>query len=570
MTIVDTRSETELPQTSGPQPSQAQLVVSELTPSTDLAGILSSSHHQVIGRLYVLCALGLSGLGLGLGLLMNLEKVDLDAGLGIFGNTNELFQVFALYRTTLIMCGLVPLLLGLATAVIPKQLRTVTVAYPRAAAAAFWTWLIGAITHIVATFSYGGLGSLQAGAAREQSVELTLLSLGVVALGLLVGSGVILATLITQRPAGMDLLQMPAFSWSMMVATTVWLFSLPVLLANLVISWVDMRGATALRFGTADAPFEHVAWAFDVPQVYAWALPLLGIVAEVLISAHRSRPKLFEPMVFIVGAFGFLSFGAWAQSFFDSAEPSALDAHVVSNEVVFVVFALGIAGVVLAFGIWLAFNVVSAEQRPIISPQFGLAVLSGALLTAAVTVGVLRVAGSALGVLREADSNLWPGFFDAMDDLAGSSLVTGMMNLVVLAGLLAAVAGIFHWAPRLLGRRLNASLGFLAVVMLGGGAMLYGFTDVLGGFFDQPDRFFVVGSFAVANLDAVDALGFVEALNVIGLVGVVAVLGGLALVVLNVVMSLVSPADLDVADDPSVVDDGDGLTADMSVDGQER
>ena len=533
MTLTETRPEAEAVAAGDDSRPATQSSAPQWTPPTGLARILSTGDHLTIGQMYVVFSLILSGLALTLGMLMGIEQADIDGGFGVFSNANEVFQVFGLYRTTLILCGLVPLFLGLATAIVPRQLGASSVAFPRAAAAAFWTWLVGAVAHIVATFSYGGLGSVQAGAAREQSVELTVLSLGLIGVGLLVGSGVVFTSLVTQRPAGMDLLQMPAFSWSMLVATGVWLFSLPVLLANLMVSWVDMRGADALPFGGGEAPFDLVAWAFDAPQIFAWTIPLLGITAEVFTSAHRSSPKMFEPMAFIVGAFGFFSFGAWAQSFFDSSDPTATDAHVVTNEVLFTAFALAIALMVVAYGSWLAFNAYSAGQRPQITPQFALVTVSGALLTAAAVTGVLRVAEPALGVLREADGDIWRGFFDAMDDLETSSLVNGLMNFAVLAGLLAAVAGLFHWAPKMLGRSLNAPLGFLAVLPLAGGAILVGATDVLSGFFDQPNRPFETGS-----IGDIDALGFVEALNVIGLIGYIAVLGGLALVALNVVRSL--------------------------------
>ncbi len=540
MTLTETRPETEAV-AAGDDPRPAtQSSAPQWTPPTGLARVLSAGDHLTIGQMYVAFSLLLTGLALTLGMLIGIEQADIDGGFGVFTNSNELFQVFSLYRSTLILCGLVPLFLGLATVVIPRQINASSLAFPRAAAAAFWTWLVGAIAHIAATFSYGGLGSVEANAARGQSVELTVLSLGLIGLGLLVGAGVAFTTLVTQRSAGMDLLQMPAFSWSMLVATGVWLFSLPVLLANLVISWVDMRGADSLGFGGGDAPFEMVAWAFDAPQVYAWTIPLLGITAEVFTAAHRSSPKLFEPMAFIVGAFGLLSFGAWAQSFFDSADPLATDAHIVTNEVVFTAFALAIALAVLAYGGWLAFNAYSAGQRPQITPQFALVVVSGALLTAAVVTGVLRVAEPALGVLREADDDIWRGFFDAMDDLESSSLVTGMMNFAVLGGLLAAVAGLYHWAPRLLVRPLNAPLGYLSVLPLAGGAILVGATDALGGFFDQPAQPFSAGNppYGPGHFDEIDALGFVEALNVIGLIGYIAVLGGLALVALNVARCL--------------------------------
>ena len=537
MTLTETRPEPEVVAAGDDVGPATQSSADHWTPPTGLAGILSTGDHQVVGRLYVMFSLLLTGVALALGVLLGIEGADIDGGFSIVGQANELFQMFSLYRTTLILCGLVPLLLGLATALVPRQLGASSVAFPRAAAAAFWMWLVGAIAHIVATFSYGGLGSIEAGAARSQSVELTVLSLGMIGLGLLAGAGVVFATIVTQRPAGMDLLQVPAFSWSMLVSTGVWLFSLPVLLGNLVISWVDMRGAGALGFATGDAPFEQVAWAFNAPQVYAWTIPMLGIVAEVFTAAHRSRPQMFEPMATIVGLFGFLSFGAWAQSFFDSADPTAADAHVVTNEVLFTAFALGIAVVVAAYGGWLAFNAFTAGQRPQITPQFALVTVSGALLTAAVVAGVLRVAEPALGVLREFDDDVWQGFFDAMDDLEGSSLVTGLMNFAVLGGLLAAVGGLYHWAPRLLGRPLSAPIGFLSVLALAGGALLVGFTDLLAGFFDQPAQ-----PYALDRLDEIDSLGFVEFLNVIGLIGFIAVLGGLALVALNVGASLARPA----------------------------
>ncbi len=544
MTLTDTRPEQEAVAAGDDSGPATQSSADQWTPPTGLAGILSTGDHRVIGRLYVIFALVLSGLALTLGVLLGIEQADIDGGFGVFGQANEVFQVFGLYRTTLILCGLVPLFLGLATVVVPRQLGASSVAFPRAAAAAFWTWLVGAVTHIVATFSYGGLGSLDAGAARGQSVELTVLSLGVIGLALLAGAGVIFVTLVTQRPAGMDLLQVPAFSWSMLVATGVWLFSLPVLLANLVISWVDMRGADALKFGTGEGVYEQVAWAFDAPQVYAWVIPLLGIVAEVFTAAHRSRPQMFEPMATIIGIFGFLSFGAWAQSFFDSADPTAADAHVVTNEVVFTSFALAIAVATLAFSGWLAFNAFTAGQRPQVTPQFALVVASGALLTAAVVAGVLRVAEPALGVLREFDDDLWRGFFDAMDDLEGSTLVNGIMNFAVLGGILAAVGGLYHWGPRLIGRPLSVSLGFLSVLPLVGGAILMGATDVLAGFFDQPARPFAVGNppYSPGRFDQIDSLGFVEFLNVIGLIGAIGVLAGLALVALNVAKSLNQPA----------------------------
>ena len=44
----------------------------------------------------------------------------------------------------------------------------------------------------------------------------------------------------------MTLFELPLFSWSVLVATGVWVLAMPVWLGNLMISWVDFRGADAL------------------------------------------------------------------------------------------------------------------------------------------------------------------------------------------------------------------------------------------------------------------------------------------------------------------------------------
>ena len=66
----------------------------------------------------------------------------------------------------------IPLLLGLATYVVPLQVGANTVAFPRAAAAALWAWLLSGGVFIVANAIDGGIGG-----GREKAVDLGLLAL---------------------------------------------------------------------------------------------------------------------------------------------------------------------------------------------------------------------------------------------------------------------------------------------------------------------------------------------------------------------------------------------------------
>ena len=58
-------------------------------------------------------------------------------------------QLFSAFRVGLVFGVLVPLLLGLAVAVVPLQLGARSLAFPRLAAAGFWTWLGGLVLVVV-------------------------------------------------------------------------------------------------------------------------------------------------------------------------------------------------------------------------------------------------------------------------------------------------------------------------------------------------------------------------------------------------------------------------------------
>ena len=59
---------------------------------------------------------------------------------------------------------------------------------------------------------------------------------------------------------------------------------------------------------------------------------------------------------------------------------------------------------------------------------------------------------------------------DTIDEIAATSVAGAMVQLALIAGLLAAVAGLFYWSSKILGRRLPAGIGILAGLSLLGDA----------------------------------------------------------------------------------------------------
>ncbi len=206
-----------------------------------------------------------------------------------------------------------PLFLGLAVYLVPLQVGASTIAFPRAAALAFWTWLLGAILLVVAYVSNGGVGG-----GRANAVDLAYVALGVVVLALLLASVCVATTVITLRAPGLRLDHVPMFSWAMLVASSIWLLSLPVLIANIVLIYIDHRLGRPSDFGVGLNQWPQIAWVVQQPQVFAFAIPVLGVVGDVVATMSGARQQNRGVMFAAIGAFGILSFGAWAQPFFNN------------------------------------------------------------------------------------------------------------------------------------------------------------------------------------------------------------------------------------------------------------
>jgi heme/copper-type cytochrome/quinol oxidase subunit 1 len=337
----------------------------------------------------------------------------------------------------------------------------------------------------------------------------------------------------------MSLWDLPLFAWSMLVAGGVWLLALPVWLANLAIVWVDFRGADAVRYGRVEVIWDQLAWLFSQPMVFAFAIPVLGIVGDIVPVAARRRQASYAVMQSAIAAFGFLSFGAFAQPLFNAE---------VSQQPLFVVMSLLVAlPVLIVFG-GLADTLV--KGKPQFSAQLVLGLFALGMLLAGAGAAALHVSGPAIGVVREFDENWLAEVIDPLEDLLGTVIASGVMQYALFAAVIGAVAGLYHWAPKIFGRRLNAGAGVLAALALVGGTVLVALTDVVNGFLDEGDEVFrTVGDRdAYAGVWDSDA---VELFNLVGFVGSILLIAGLALVVLDVTVSgLLGKGDDSDADDP--------------------
>ncbi len=458
-----------------------------------LAQPFMTSDAAHVGRLFVVASLVMALGKAVIGVLLSFGRTGAVAPDDLFGGLNAYFRLWTLYRVSFVLLVVMPLLLGLALAVVPSQVGARNVAFPRAALASFWTWLIGAVIVVASVLAGGGWGAVDGVTGNESdAMALTLLGTGMVIVALLLGAIVVATTVISLRQTGMGLLDVPPFSWSMLVTAAVWLFSLPVAIANIVVIYADLRGRPAIAFGRPESPdiWLQLDWLVEQPAVYAMAVPVLGIIFQAVGASVGSRSSRPEAILIVIGLFGLLAVGGWSQDYFTAPQD-------LRDGLVYVAFGLAavVPVVATAGGVGeLVMRGSKTRDRLLDARMLG----AGAalkLLGAAALVGALRVIEPL--------------------DLLETSVTWSVFHGVVVAGLIAAVAALGTW-PQLLFGPVQQKLARPAIMLLFGGGGLLVLADLISGFIADD-----------ADLMAL-ALDGSTALNVVALIGSVLVLVGLA------------------------------------------
>jgi heme/copper-type cytochrome/quinol oxidase subunit 1 len=417
-----------------------------------LVGFLGTGDHLSLGRAYIVVSLLFGVLAFADAALYTADRAKTHPSF-----TQHLFQVYTSSRITLVFLVAIPLLVGLATCITPLQVGANTVAFPRAAAMAFWGWLVGSGLVVAAYAIDGGPTG-----GRAKAVDLSYAGLALVLASILVASICIITTVIALRTPGLWLDRVPMFSWSMVVAATVWLLTLPALLANILLIYVDHHYGRPASFGIGFNQWPQISWAFAQPQIYVIAIPALGIANDVVATLSGARQKHRSAMMATIGAFGILTFGAYAQPAF---YPN------VYNEALFIAMSVVvILPVLAAFGGWAA---TLRAGRPLMKSPL-LFVLGAALVTLLATV-----AGGLFTIrpLRLHDTTAL-----AKHGVTTIPFADGHFLLVASAATLAALGGVLYWCPKIFGRLANDGLAKLAAVVGVVGGLVAGLPLLVYGF----------------------------------------------------------------------------------------
>lgn len=422
-----------------PAPPAPAAAVASVVPSDPpgLAGWVMTSDHRRVGRMWIALSLVYLLGGSVLGSLLGLERVK--SGLDIL-DRGSFSQVYTLHGEISVLLFLVPLVIGIATFVVPMQVGSPEIAFPRGSATAFWLYVVSGGILIASYIADGG----STGPAKaHEAVDLWLLAMIGILLATVIALVSILTTIMAMRTAGLRLLAAPTFTWSVLVGGGLTLLTAPVLAARLVEFYVSHH------FGADMGSYRYeIGWFWSVPQVYVLVVPAAGVALEIVPVLARARFRIHAVALIVLGLLGLAGIGAWAQV------PSTFD------DLLYV--AVGLTPVIPA----LALLGLSADTLRGGRPAF-----KAPLLFALGTL-LMILLGAGAGALLVINPL----------DLHGTVWEAAQMHVLLLgASTLGGLGALWWWAPRLWGARLSEGAGILTFLAVFLGTLLLTIPDLVNG-----------------------------------------------------------------------------------------
>ena len=495
-------------------------------------GWLTTADHKRTGRLFIICSLLFLVLGAVFDLLVRLDLTSATDFVSL--GADSFAQGFAFSREALTLLFLIPVFLGLSMYMVPLQIGASNLAFPRAATASFWTWQISAIVLIGA---YLGNGGPYGGWAN--GVDLHLLALSGLVVALLLGAISVATTIMTMRSPGLYMDETPPFTWSSLVSASMLIVSLPVLLGQIAILYIDHRYGRVFLLGNYGI-WERIDWIHRTPQLFINVVPVLGVAAEVVLAAARRR--VFEPlaMYFTIGLVGLFGFGAWTNFAITGEGADIIDGF--EGVVLVALYGGALLGTVGLLGL-LGLAVIQNRKLPKLSTSLVAVFGAGTLVLVGAFVGLLGAAGDWLEIAGRGN--------DGNPQLRMTTWVTGQQSVLIYgAGLLGLLAALHWWAPKIWGRQLNELLGLLNFLVIGAGALLAFIGPTLSGLLtEQPDFVYADPSATAIYSGWVDDSG-AAGLSSIGAAGVAILIAGVALLLLNLFVSVGLKKGAQATDDP--------------------
>jgi len=436
-----------------------------------LPGFFSTVDHKRIGMRYIYtCFFFFFVAGL-MALVMRAQLAEPNAKVLGPQLYNELFTM---HGVTMIFLFNTPVLAGFGNYLIPLQIGTRDMAFPRLNAFSYWVFLLGGI-FMYSSFFFGmpdggwfGYTPLVS-KTFSPGINIDFWGLGIVFTGLstTVGSVNFIVTIFKLRAPGMSLNRMPIFVWSMLVFSFMAIFAVPAVTLATGLNELDRLFGTSFfvpALGGSVLLYQHLFWFWGHPEVYILFVPATGMISQI-VPVFSGRP--LSGYLWVAGSLvtvGFISFGVWVH-------------HM---------FATGMPAVAMAFfsGVSLIITLPSGVQffAWIATMWKGRVRLTTPMLFA---IGFLLIflLGGITGVMVAVLPFDW--------QVTDSYFVVAHFHYVLNGAVVFPIFGaIYYWMPKMTGRMLSEKLGKISFWVMFIGFNITFFPMHILGFLGMPRRIY--------------------------------------------------------------------------------
>ena len=398
-----------------------------------LRWVYTTNHHE-IGVLYLVTSLVFFVLG---GVLALLIRTELAYPGPTIVDAQTFTELFTIHGTTMIFLVAMPVLVGFGNLMLPPMIGAKDMAFPRINALSFWLIPIsgGLIWLGAADISWSGYTPLSAYASGD-GVDLWIVGLQLLGISSTAGAINFLVTALRHRAPGITFRNLSLFAWAMLATAAITVMAIPPLTAGLLVLLLDRHHITAFltpAMGGDPLMWQNLFWFFGHPEVYILILPAMGIISEV-IPRFSHRPIFgYKAIALSTMAIAFLSFGVWVHHMFTSGiTPSARMPFMIITLIIAVPSGIKV------------FNWIMTMWGGAIE-------LNTPMLFAVGFIGMF-VIGGITGVYNAA--------IPLDYDLHDTYWVIGHFHYVLFGGtIMAVMAGLYYWYPRLTGRMYSERLG---------------------------------------------------------------------------------------------------------------
>jgi cytochrome c oxidase subunit 1 len=295
---------------------------------------LTTVDHKKIGIMYLVLNVVFFVMAGVLALLLrtqlawsNLKLVD----------PNRYNELFTMHGTAMIFLVIVPIWAGFANYILPLQIGARDMAFPRLNAFSFWLLLFSGVVMFSSYFfdavpnagwtAYPPLTGPTY--TPGPNTDFWILGLHLGGLSSLFGAINFIVTTLNLRAPGMKLLQVPMFTWSMLITSSMVLFATPMLTVAITLLLADRHfGTHFFQAAQGGDPllWQNLFWFYSHPAVYIMILPAMGAISEVLQTFSRKPLFGYTFIAFSSVFIAILGFLVWAHHMFQVGSSLGINA----------------------------------------------------------------------------------------------------------------------------------------------------------------------------------------------------------------------------------------------------